>query len=142
MLHRVSLELMAEVMSTNDCSGSYLLHEYQLLATMHCQSTAASEIQAPTRSKLAIETMIEMLVNILREFPVSHTPELSPSALWCPYKAAMLGLLLDRLSGINRSPTLAGTPFELMVGGLRQFSTVWPSTGMFRLQSRGLLKTN
>lgn len=73
--------------------------------------------------------MIEMMVNILREFPVTHTPELGPLALWCPYKAAMLGLLLDRISGLNRPPTLVGTSFELMVNGLRHFSTIWPCTG-------------
>jgi hypothetical protein len=79
--------------------------------------------------------MIEMVINILREFPVSHTPELAPMALWCPYKAAMLGFLLDRISGLRRQPTLVGTSFELMINGLRHFSTVWPCTGAidFRL---------
>lgn len=96
---------------------------------MHSPSQKSNDTQAPTRSKLAIETMIEMMVNILREFPVTHTPELGPLALWCPYKAAMLGLLLDRISGLNRPPTLVGTSFELMVNGLRHFSTIWPCTG-------------
>jgi hypothetical protein len=90
-------------------------------------------MQASTRSKLAIETMIEMMVNILREFPVSHTPELSPVALFCPYQAAMLGLLLDRISGLRRQPTLVGTTFELMVNGLKHFSNFWPCTGIVTL---------
>jgi hypothetical protein len=87
--------------------------------------------------------MIDMLINILREFPLSHTPELSPTALWCPYKAAMLGLLLDRISGVDRQPTLAGSDFDLMAHSLRHFSTVWPCTAQYiksieRAQSRAL----
>jgi hypothetical protein len=77
--------------------------------------------------------MIEMMVNILREFPVSHTPELSPTALFCPYQAAMLGLLLDRINGLRRLPTLAGATFDMMIGGLKHFSTVWPCTGKLLL---------
>lgn len=111
-------------------SASFLLHEYQLLSTMHNTSPAAHDTNAATRSRLAIETMVDMMVNILREFPVAHTPELSPPALFAPYQAAMLGLLLDRISGFQRPPTLAGSTFDLMIGGLKHFSTVWPCTGM------------
>jgi hypothetical protein len=110
-------------------SASFLLHEYQLLSTMHNTSQKAQDTQASTRSKLAIKTMIEMMVNILREFPVSHTPELSPTALFGPYQAAMLGLLLDRIDGSRQQPTLVGRTFDLMVNGLKHFSTVWPCTG-------------
>ena len=67
--------------SADTHSASYMLHEYQLLATMHIRSEKAYATQAPSRSKLAIETMIDMLVNILREFPLSHTPELSPTGM-------------------------------------------------------------
>ena len=130
-------------MGTNLSSASYLLHEYQLLSTMHTPSQKASDTQAPARSKLAIETMIEMMVNILREFPVSHTPELSPMALWSTYKGAMLDLLLKRITGSSPQPTLSGTSFDQMVAGLRHFSTVWPCTGSYvkvieRAQSRSL----
>lgn len=111
-------------------AASYLLHEYQLQSTITCAKS--SGIQASERSKLAIETMIEMMVSILREFPVSHTPELSPAALFGPYMASMLGLQLDRINGLRRPSTLGGNNFELLVNGLRHFSTVWPCTGILK----------
>ncbi|KIV98939.1 uncharacterized protein PV09_09325 [Verruconis gallopava] len=112
-------------------SASFLLHEYQLLSTMHVPPEKLNDPQALTRSKMAIETMIEMVVNILREFPVAHTPELSPTALFCPYQAAMLGQLLDRISGLNPQPTLLGTTFDFMINGLKHFSTIWPCTTQY-----------
>lgn len=83
------------------CSGSYLLHEYQLLATMHGVADDSAIAQAysntTVKSKAQIEAMNRMVGAILREFPVEHTPELSPAALFCPYKAAMLTSLLNRI---------------------------------------------
>ena len=55
----------------------------------------------------------------------------------------MLGLQLDRVNGLRRPPTIVGTTFELMINGLRHFSSVWPCTEQYirvieRAQSRAL----
>jgi hypothetical protein len=108
-------------------SASYLLHEYQLLATM--TSSDPADIEPLARSKIAIVRLIQMMVDILGMFPISHLPELSPSALYCPYMAARLSLQLDRVNGVKASPTLAPGNFELILQSLRQFSQLWKCTG-------------
>jgi hypothetical protein len=113
----------------NICSASYLLHEFQLLATM--TSSDPDDLEALARSKLAIVKLIQMMVDILGMFPISHLPELSPSALYCPYMAAKLSLQLDRVNGVKASPTLAPENFQLILQSLRQFSTLWKCTGEF-----------
>jgi hypothetical protein len=94
-------------------------------------SSEPEDVQAAYRSKLAIEGLIQMMVDILRMFPIEHLPELSPSALFCPYMAAMLTLQLDRINGVRSKPTLAGNDFELFKNSLKHFSAMWNCTGMF-----------
>jgi hypothetical protein len=123
-----SIDLFACFQNPNEIySASYLLHEYQLLATMTGSDPA--DIEALARSKLAIVKLIQMMVDILGMFPISHLPELSPSALYCPYMAAKLSLQLDRVNGVKASPTLAPANFQLILQSLRQFSTLWKCTG-------------
>ncbi|TID20151.1 putative fungal-specific transcription factor [Venturia nashicola] len=122
-------------------SASYLLHEFQLLATM--TSSDPEDLEALARSKLAIVKLIQMMVDILGMFPITHLPELSPSALYCPYMAAKLSLQLDRVNGVKAPPTLAPANFQLMLQSLRQFSTLWRCTDYYvkdivRAQSRAL----
>ena len=92
-------------------------------------SSDPADIEALARSKLAIVKLIQMMVDILGMFPISHLPELSPSALYCPYMAAKLSLQLDRVNGVKASPTLAPADFQLILQSLRQFSTLWKCTG-------------
>jgi len=106
-------------------------------------SSEPEDVQAAYRSKLAIEGLIQMMVDILRMFPIEHLPELSPSALFCPYMAAMLTLQLDRINGVRSKPTLAGNDFELFKNSLKHFSAMWNCTAEYikviqRAQSRAL----
>ncbi|QDS76829.1 hypothetical protein FKW77_002943 [Venturia effusa] len=122
-------------------SASYLLHEFQLLATM--TSSDPEGLEALARSKLAIVKLIQMMVDILGMFPITHLPELSPCALYCPYMAAKLSLQLDRVNGVKAPPTLAPADFQLMLQSMRQFSTLWKCTDYYvkdivRARSRAL----
>jgi hypothetical protein len=94
-------------------------------------SSDPEDLDALARSKVAIVKLIQMMVDILGMFPISHLPELSPSALYCPYMAAKLSLQLDRVNGVKASPTLSTENFGLMLHSLRQFSTLWKCTGEF-----------
>lgn len=95
-------------------------------------SSDPEDLEALARSKLAIVKLIQMMVDILGMFPISHLPELSPSALYCPYMAAKLSLQLDRVNGVKAPPTLAPANFQLMLQSLRQFSTLWKCTGQYQ----------
>jgi hypothetical protein len=108
-------------------AGCFLLHDYQLQSTM--TSSDIEDIQAASRSKLTIAKMVSIMVDILRAFPLQHLPELSPSALACPYFAAHHSLQLDRLNGVKSQPTLGGSDFELLVNALKHFSNMWKCTG-------------
>jgi hypothetical protein len=110
-------------------SGCFLIHDYQLAATM--TSTDSEDMEAAARSKLTIGKMITMMVDILRSFPMQHLPELSPSALYCPYLAAKHSLQLDRINGIRAQPTLGGNDFELLMNALRHFSSMWKCTAEY-----------
>jgi len=95
-------------------------------------SSDPADIEALSRSKLAIVKLIQMMVDILGMFPISHLPELSPSALFCPYMAAKLSLQLDRVNGVKAPATLVPGDFQLILQSLRQFSTLWKCTGMLK----------
>ncbi|KAF2427178.1 hypothetical protein EJ08DRAFT_366111 [Tothia fuscella] len=122
-------------------AGSFLLHDYQLRATL--TSSDKDDQEAAYRSKLSLAKLISIMVDILRAFPLQHLPELSPSALYCPYLAAMHSLQLDRINGVRSSPTLAGNDFELLIVTLKHFSKMWKCTSEYvknieRAQARAL----
>jgi hypothetical protein len=108
-------------------SGCFLLHDYQLRSTM--TSSDSEDILAASRSKMTIAKMISIMVDILRSFPLQHLPELSPSALLCPYLAAHHSLQLDRINGVKSQPTLDSSDFDLLLNALKHFSQMWKCTG-------------
>jgi hypothetical protein len=112
-------------------AGCFMLHDYQLRSTM--TSSVSEDMEAASRSKMTIAKMISIMVDILRAFPLQHLPELSPSALACPYLAAHHSLQLDRINGVTSQPTLGGSDFELLVNALKHFSGMWKCTGTISL---------
>lgn len=93
-------------------------------------SSHPDDIAAASRSKLSIANGVSIMVDIIRVFPMSHLPQLSPSALFCPYLASMQSQQLDRVNGVRSQPTLGGTDVSILVDSLKHFSDLWKCTSM------------
>lgn len=94
-------------------------------------SSDPEDAQASARSRISIQRMVVIMVDIIRAFPLSHLPELSPSALYCPYLAAMHSQQLDRINGVRSPSTLPKEDFTLLVDCLKHFSTLWKCTAEY-----------
>ena len=101
-----------------------MLHWFQLQKTRNHSCEKCQ--QAAMMSRLALEKSIQIVVDTLRALKRSHWVELSPSACFATFQAAILYLELVQLAEETGGTTaLHQSHLDLIYDSLKDFATIW-----------------
>ncbi|KAF2397259.1 hypothetical protein EJ06DRAFT_168748 [Trichodelitschia bisporula] len=108
--------------------GIFFLHCFQLDATAAGNGKPFQD--AAARSRLAIDKMVQITVDILHVFPFEFIPELSPPAFHCTYLALVMFLKLEQLYPGEPS-SISQRDFDMVLKAMTEFSTAWGVAGQY-----------